>query len=208
MFKSKRYKIGDQLFFLDGNGSKKLVEIISTTPPKFKLIKDIVETKPNKNISIAISMLKGDALDLAIENIVCLGANEIILFESNRSIAKIRNLEQLQKYLDKNIIEAQKLSRDAHFTKGIVSFNNTKITSSNIHNLFKNYDSVVVFHENVTNTNLNISNKTLFLFGPEGGFDENEITNFIKSNNCKILSLGKNILRTPLAISYALSKFK
>ena len=61
-------------------------------------------------------------------------------------------------------------------------------------------------YKDVTNNNLAI--EIYILIGPEGGITEEEINKIKKNKNAKVVSLGKNILRTETAPIVALSIIK
>ena len=73
-----------------------------------------------------------------------------------------------------------------------------------------NYDckNKILAYEKINDNKLNlISEDTLFIVGPEGGFNLEEIEQ-AKQKNVKIISLTKSILRSETALMYMLSRIK
>ena len=73
-----------------------------------------------------------------------------------------------------------------------------------------NYDckNKILAYEKINDNKLNLINEdTLFIVGPEGGFNLEEIEQ-AKQKNVKIISLTKSILRSETALIYMLSRIK
>ena len=155
------------------------------------------------NVIVAIPLIKQANFEIAIQKSVELGAKIIIPY--------------ISKYTDKsnlNIINDQKLIR----LKKIIleasqqSFRNIVPELKPIMNFEEliNYDckNKILAYEKTNDNKLNlISEDTLFIVGPEGGFNLEEIEQ-AKQKNVKIISLTKSILRSETALIYMLSRIK
>lgn len=155
------------------------------------------------NVIVAIPLIKQANFEIAIQKSVELGAKIIIPY--------------ISKYTDKsnlNIMNNQKLIR----LKKIIleasqqSFRNIIPELKPIMNFEKliNYDckNKILAYEKINDNKLNlISEDTLFIVGPEGGFNLEEIEQ-AKQKNVKIISLTKSILRSETALIYMLSRIK
>lgn len=155
------------------------------------------------NVIVAIPLIKQANFEIAIQKSVELGAKIIIPY--------------ISKYTDKsnlNIMNNQKLIR----LKKIIleasqqSFRNIIPELKSIMNFEEliNYDckNKILAYEKTNDNKLNlISEDTLFIVGPEGGFNLEEIEQ-AKQKNVKIISLTKSILRSETALIYMLSRIK
>lgn len=164
------------------------------------------------NISIAIPPLKNDKLEYLIQKSTELGVHEIILFDSERNIAKIKEdkFESKAKRWNKIAKEAAEQSK-----RGVVP--NIKYMKS-MKELVENHGNVdykLVAYENESQNNSNHNLRNFFnselkeknvivIFGSEGGLSEKEI-DFLKDNKYKEVGLGKRILRAETAPLYFLS---
>jgi 16S rRNA (uracil1498-N3)-methyltransferase len=152
------------------------------------------------NISFYIPLLKNSNTKLVIQKLTEIGVKSIFPFYSKRTVIKEKK-DKHEKYL-KIIIEASEQSRNFSLPKL-----NPVVKLSDID--FKEYECVIVAYENERTINIanaikKINNKTKLacIIGPEGGFDQDEISELMTKNNVKIVSLGKNILRAETAVIY------
>ena len=149
-----------------------------------------------KNITVCIPNLKkSDRLEVAIEKATELGITNFIVFNSKRTIPKKVKIERLSKIA----LSAMKQSLNSYLPN---------ITFYNSLSFLKDTNSEIVLFDQISKNkfssrSLNTDKKYFLLFGPEGGFEENEIqTDLILSK----YNLAPNRLRTETAIICALSK--
>lgn len=186
----------------------------------------------NINIDILFSYIDFERVKIAIEKLSEIGVNKIIFFKSefsqfkNYSSNKIEKLkkisiqacEQSGNFIIPQIFQIDKLD-NSNFEQ-FKKFYNLKfilnekleiIEKRNQFNEYKNLNNNIMvknikdFLNLINNFNLrkDDSFNILYVIGPEGGFSENEIKNFI-INDFISVSLGKNILRAETAaISFA-----
>ncbi len=198
----------DAEFEINNDGDIYLAKVDLVSPFKFSLIKKIEENHElNGYIRLLYCLPKGDKVDLVIQKAVELGANEIVLINSTRSIAKITNENRDKKIarFNKIIKEASEQSKRTKLLKL-----NDVITFKEL----KNYkaDTSFIAYENTSLTSNDllkelslIKGKTVnVIIGAEGGITKEELDIAINLGY-KEISLGKRILRSETACIYILS---
>ena len=179
-----RKNIGDKLRAVDGKNEY------------FCKIEEIDKFSLNIKIDAGISILKGDKMDLTIQKLTELGINKIIPILANRCVVK----------LDKKKDRWDNISKEA--LKQCQGVNPTIIDDIKKMNEleFEKYDLIIVPYESEKNIYIKeiLKNKDkeikniLYIIGPEGGF-ENEEIELLKKREAKIISLGKRIVRAETA---------
>jgi 16S rRNA (uracil1498-N3)-methyltransferase len=193
-----RNSVGDTIYVTNGNGSVFTSKIISIS--ENQLSANIVDARAfenkAKNIWFCIPILKNpDRLKFAFEKCVELGITNFILFNSKRTISKKLNLEKFQK----TTLAAMKQSLRAFLPQ---------ISSASFEDIAKVDGVKIIFNQNAKQEfggKIIMDKPTYFLFGPEGGFDENEIESVERENR---FSLSTNRLRTESAIIKCASLLK
>ena len=193
-----RKNIGDKLRAVDGKNEYFCkIEEIDEKHIKLKIIEK-KEDRFSLNIKIdaGISILKGDKMDLTIQKLTELGINKIIPILANRCVVK----------LDKKKDRWDNISKEA--LKQCQGVNPTIIDDIKKMNEleFEKYDLIIVPYESEKNIYIKeiLKNKDkeikniLYIIGPEGGF-ENEEIELLKKREAKIISLGNRILRAETA---------
>ncbi|HEY6625421.1 MAG TPA: RsmE family RNA methyltransferase [Ignavibacteriaceae bacterium] len=185
-----RNSVGDILYVTDGMGSIFISKISSISENQLAAnINDrrVFENKA-RNIWFCVPMLKNpDRLKFALEKCVELGIINFILFNSRYTLSKKVKPEKFQK----TVLAAMKQSLRAFLPQ---------ITSTSFNEILQFDGAKILFDQNAKQEfdgKLNSNNLTFYLFGPEGGFDENEIE-FVEQENR--FSLSSNRLRTETAI--------
>ncbi len=185
-----RNSVGDLLYITDGKGiifKSKITSIVKNQLSAAIIEKKVFVNKAD-NIWFCIPALKNpDRLKFAFEKCVELGITNFILFTSSHTISKKANPEKYRKIT----LAAMKQSLRAFLPQIIQSGFDEIINSDGVKFLFDqnakiNFDG-----------KQNISQQAYYLFGPEGGFDENEIESFSQENR---FSLSSNRLRSETAI--------
>jgi 16S rRNA (uracil1498-N3)-methyltransferase len=195
---SFRMKEGELVRAVDGEYEYlcKLIEI-----EKKELTLEIIEKKQNNNsenilIDAGIAILKNDKMDLVIQKLTEIGVNKIIPLITKRSVVKIYEKK------DKWDLIAKEALKQCQGIKFLEIDQPLKLKEID----FKKYDLIVVPYEAAEeNTLKNLlkkrghhSKKILYIIGPEGGFESEEIE-YLKEKGCKIVTLGKRILRAETA---------
>ena len=193
-----RNSAGDILYVTNGEGLLFKSEIVSIK--KDQLISRIIERKQyenkSKNIWFCIPILKNpDRLKFAIEKCVELGITNFNLFTSKNTIPKKINPEKFYK----TALAAMKQSLRAFLPK---------ILSSTFDDIIKLDGKPILFHQNskqIFDGNYEKDKLSYFLFGPEGGIDNDELKSVKESNH---YSLSYNRLRSETAIIKCASLLK
>lgn len=207
MTKSLRIKKNEKIVACDGKFDYNcIVEEILKEEILCKILeKNEAKGEPSVKVYVYISVTKGDKLELVTQKVTELGAYKIIPFISKRCVSKPDKKSKKIERLQKIALEASKQCRRSKVPK-VLDFQTIKEVIENS----KKYDLNIVLYENEQDIDIKtVLQKKNFetisiIIGPEGGFEETEIEEFIK-NNFIIASLGKRILRAETAPIVALS---
>jgi len=193
-----RNSVDDKIFVTDGKGSIYTSKITSVSVDH--LSANIIERRvfENKagNIWFCIPVLKNpDRIKFAFEKCVELGITNFILFSSKYTLTKKVKPEKFQK----TMLAAMKQSLRA-FLPQIVSASFNDIIKLDGHKILFDQNEKLEFEGKVE-----LNKSIYFLFGPEGGFDENEIESVDRENH---FNLSANRLRSETAIIKCASLLK
>jgi len=185
-----RNSVGDVIFVTDGKGSIYTSKITSVSENKITAI--IVETRVSENkasnIWFCIPMLKNpDRLKFAFEKCVELGVTNFVLFNSRYTIVKKVKPEKFQK----TVVAAMKQSLRAFLPQ---------ISSASFNEILQCDGEKIIFDQSANlefESKFDLGRPTYYLFGPEGGFDVNEIESVGQENRFR---LSANRLRSETAI--------
>ena len=197
-----RHKIDDEIYVTDGNGviyhSK--IKMIEKNKLECKIFSSIKTENKLKGITFCIPRMKSaDRFEFALEKTVELGITNFIVFDSKRTVAKGEKLDRWQKI----VMAAMKQSLRAW----LPSIRYVK----HIESLFSFDGGIILFDQNANDNFTNfissnnqslITNNWFFIFGPEGGFEKEELK--IK-NELYQIKLTENRLRSETAIITAAS---
>lgn len=148
-------------------------------------------------ITAGISVIKNDKMELTIQKLTEVGVDKIIPLETKRTIVKLNEKK------DKWDVISKEAVKQCQRTKFLKIENLTKLKDID----FSKYDLIIVPYECEEDKKLktlfkNLTTnpkKILYIIGPEGGFDTEEIE-FLKSiEKTNIVTLGRNILRAETA---------
>jgi len=193
-----RNTVGATIFVTDGKGSIFTSKITSISVNH--LSANIIERREYENkahkIWFCIPILKNpDRLKFAFEKCVELGITNFILFSSKHTISKKGNSE---KFL-RTTFAAMKQSLRAFLPK---------IVSSSFNEIINLHGTKILFDQNSKISfggNVDIKKPIYFLFGPEGGFNKDEIKTVDSESR---FSLSPNRLRSETAIIKCASLIK
>lgn len=183
-------------------------EVESLSPLSIKINYEIpTDSELPNEVTLFFALAKGDKIDFVVQKATELGVSKIVLFKSERCVVKydekdiVRKLERFNKI-------AKEASEQSHRLKvpeivGVVDLKNIPsnlLANINLLAYEKEAGETCSFFESVS------KNKSISVFiGPEGGFSEEEVDYLVNKSSCKLISLGKRILRTETAAVYALS---
>ncbi len=186
-----------------------LCKIISLKPLDFEIVATREENHElMNNITLVMSLIKGEKLDLVLQKATELGVQEIVLLATSRTIANKKNFR-----LEHKINRYQKILKEAsEQSKRIkIPYLHRLIDFSELKNIkadhkFIAYESAGGKTASFLNglKNIKKGESISLIIGPEGGFSTEEI-NLATLNGYQIISLGRRILRAETAAIYALS---
>ena len=193
-----RVKLGEKVRAVDGE--KEYFCSVKEIEKKYIIleIEEILEDRYSHKIEIdaAVGILKNDKMDLTIQKLTELGINEIIPVAAKRGVVKIN--EKKDKW-DLIVREALKQCQGVKPTKiaEVVKIKDIEL---------EKYDLIIVPYEceeeytlkNLLKNREISPKKVLYIIGPEGGFDSEEIE-YLKSKGANIVTLGRRILRAETA---------
>lgn len=196
--KVMRHEIDDEIYVTNGDGSIFKTKIIEkgNKAVKCNILDQFNYTNQYKNFVFCIPRLKSqDRFEFALEKCIELGITNYVVFESKRTVAKGEKLKRWNKIA----LAAMKQSLRSYLPK--ISF------VKSLQQL-KDSGTFIVFDQNAKDNllefveKLDNKNKYYFLFGPEGGFDKDEINTL---QNIVKLKLTPNRLRAETAVVTACS---
>ena len=186
-----------------------LATVTCLKPLKLRIMHRIDEDNELKcKVILIVSLLKGEKMDFVIQKATELGASEIVLLQSERSIAKIKRDDKESKF-----VRFSKIAKEA-------SEQSKRLVIPDIYRLidFENLEDIeadvkMVAYEGVSGKTTSLyqelakvkkGSTIALLVCPEGGFSEKEVSTAV---NCGFatVSFGKRILRAETACLYGLS---
>jgi len=196
-----RLKVGNELCVHIRNSNDKYLCKI-TKIGEDNVICSIIEKLEGNNesniyINIIQALPKNDKMEFIIQKCTELGVNEFTPLNLNRCIVKLIGKDEQKKIARWQTIAevaAKQCGRD------IVPIVNSVHSLSDLKELLKDYDQIIVAYENeekmtfknVINQGVN---KIAVIVGPEGGIEEKEAL-IMKNMGFNTVSLGNRILRT------------
>ena len=205
--KVMRCQKGDYIEVVDNLSHKGYLCVINSVNPLSIHIQEpiIKNSELDKDVTIFFALAKSDKNEFVIQKATELGAKEIVLFQGKRSVVKLSN-EDFKRKEARYISIAKEASEQCHrefipIIRYVDSIKSIKDYLKDI-NLF----AYELEAGKVTDIETEIkSHKSIsVIIGPEGGFDEKEVT-YLKEIGFVPISLGKRILRCETAAVYALS---
>lgn len=181
-------------------------EIIELIPyVKCRILNEVQEqVSETPEITIIQSLVKDNKLELIFQKSTELGVKEIVLYEADRSIVKIKDSNKKLERWNKIIKEASEQSKRLEIPKleKIINLRELKKLNYDYKFLCTVNENTKTIKEELQNVGLN--DRIIFVVGPEGGFTELEEKELIDSGFISI-SLGNNVLRTETASLFILS---
>lgn len=190
-----RKKSGDVLILSDGLGHRIEARIINSDRREIGaeiIKKEIMGANPPVVVDLALAPLKGTRTDLIIEKGTELGIRRFILYTSQNSTVKELTGGKIERYR-KIALSAMLQSQRYFLPEFHVPGRMTDLLS-----IISSYDTVLVADPSGTGDVSPGKKNILFIVGPEGGFDERELSSFLNAG-ARTLSLGKVRLRSETA---------
>lgn len=207
-----RLKKGDLIKALDGQGNTFLTEVIEIekSRTRAKILNKKHKPKPPYSISLFQALPKASKMDLLVQKATEIGVDRIVPYQSSRVIIKSKNNN-----FEKKVKRWRKISLEACRQSGRDYFPqiNSVIEWPELLKDIRNERHVYGFSERETDLSVNEAIKKTkpgqvsLIVGPEGGFPQTELE-ALKRTEAKLVSLGRNILRTETAGIVVVTLFK
>lgn len=210
-----RMNEGDEVICSNGNGLAALCEIEQITNES--VIVRVIEWKEERtelpvHIYIAHGLPKGDKFELVIQKGTELGAFSFIPFLAARSVVKWE-AKKAEKKLERWQKIAKEAAEQAH--RSCVPYVHAPMTLRELVKFAQTFDyRLVAYEEEARNgegavlrtvlRQMKPGQSLVVLFGPEGGFSEQEI-DLLRDHGFLSCGLGPRILRTETAPLYLLA---
>ena len=160
----------------------------------------IRDVNQEKDLELALCIIKQDRMIEAIKSAVQLGATRITPIISSRTQYKQISREKIQKCIIQSVQQSERLSipaleQELNLTDFGEKYNNQQIIfACESESEDKKISSIS-----------KIQDKPIILIGPEGGFDDQEILMIRSMSNAESVSLGRTVLRAEVAVVSALA---
>lgn len=208
-----RVRVGEQFEVVDDDSQLAIVEVSELEPFEVKVV-ELLEQKVELTVSvtIAVGLSKGDKLDWIVQKATELGVSEIIPLSLTRNVVKWtgdkadKKIERLQKI-------AEEASEQSHRLK--VPRVTSVMTLKELVNYTSDFEQKLIAYEESAKVgeslqlvkslqSLQENERVIFVFGPEGGIEEQEVA-LLEESGYIPCSLGPRILRAETAPLYALA---
>lgn len=203
-----RARVHDQIEVVS-DGRVFLSEIVSFKPLKIDVLKPIKENNELRaDVILIAALVKGEKLDMLLQKATELGASEIVLLQTERTIVKIKPAEKDLKFerFRKICKEASEQSKRSKIPCLYRLLDMDRLNEIDADIKMIAYEGEEGPSENFTKLVRSIKDKqkVAVIIGPEGGFSETEVVK-AESKGFTRVSLGRRILRAETASFYALS---
>ena len=211
--KVMRVRVGERFEVVDDKSQLAIVEVTELEPFEVK-VAELLEQKVELPVAvtIAVGLSKGDKIDWIVQKATELGVSEIIPLSMTRNVVKwtgdksTKKIERLQKIAEEASEQSHRL-KVPRVTNVMTLKELTSYTSFFEQKLIA-YEESAKFGESLqlvkSLQSLKENGRIIFVFGPEGGIEEQEVELLEKSGYLPC-SLGPRILRAETAPLYALS---
>lgn len=205
IYKVLRLQPGEKVSINNCHGIEYLGKIYEVN--KMQVVVDIVEDLDSNNespvnIYLYQGLPKSAKMDFIVQKATELGALEVTPVITERVVVKneLGEFKKVDRW-NRIALEACKQSK-----RSVIPTINTPIEFEELLEVLKNVDLIVVPYENqegygikqMINTINSEVKSAAIVIGPEGGFEEEEISK-LKELNAHIITLGPRILRTETA---------
>ena len=211
--RSLRMAIGDQITVCDMQGNEYTCRIASFDEDR-EVTAEIIESKHSENepkifVRLFQALPKGDKLDTIIQKAVECGVSEIIPFQSERCVVKIKNDAEDRKTERRQRISAEAAKQCGRSVipdvKNAVSFDEaiSMAAESELCLFCYEGDGTVPLGQ-ILRGREELPTTVSIVIGSEGGFSVKEVER-AKEKGAVLAGLGKRILRTETASGFVLA---
>lgn len=209
-----RNVVGDKIIITFNDKKVYTTQISNIEPDQIEielLEQQDINTELPVNVTICSGLIKADKYEWLLQKSTVMGASNFIAVGMDRSVVKLQ-ANKVQKKLDR----WQKIIKEAAEQSYRLVIPDIKFKSNlnEIYDTISHYDYILLAYEDEAKRGevslfkeqlkqFRTNDRILFIFGPEGGFSEKEISKF--SEVATTVGLGPRILRAETAPLYALS---
>lgn len=205
-----RLKRGEVIRVSSADGLNYLCEVSDITSDELiaKVKEEVPSTELSNKIYLFQALPKGDKMETIIEKCVELGVHEIIPVQMKNCIVKLDDKKKKSKLTRYQTVAetAAKQSKRSIIPKvaDFMSFKEAFEYAKSLDILLLPYESKNGMKDTFDALDSIKEGQSIGVFiGPEGGFDSSEIE--LVRESCRIISLGRRILRTETAAICTLS---
>jgi 16S rRNA (uracil1498-N3)-methyltransferase len=203
-----RIKEGEKIKILLPSGDFALAEVVDSENMRAKILEFIPPVENKLKISIAIPLLKKGKTEKIVEYLSIVGVEKIIPVITRRSEVRPKDEKKLkiEQRLAKISVEYARISgvKPPEIEK-IVSLEKLQDNQYQKKIVFYELSTKILSYDDLKNI-ISSSDKIIILIGPEGGFDEDEIS-YLRSRGWEDFSIGNKILTSELFPIYIISIF-
>ena len=206
--KALRMSVGEVITLCDRSGKEHLckIEKINSDGVTVRISSsEQCSHEPDIEVTLYFSLTKGDKPETVIQKSVELGVHTIVPVMTQRCVSRPDS-----KSADKKIQRYRKIALQAAMQshRGIIPMVRELTELKDAASELKQYDKAIMFYEGggeSLRALIGPEDKRIAIFiGPEGGFDEKEVT-MLTDSGAALATLGKRILRAETAPIAAIS---
>lgn len=206
----RRLRVGEVILISNGNGTAVRGPVASADKSGLSITVAEVLHSPLAPVRyVAVQALpKGDRAELAVEMLTELGIDEIVPWQSERSVVRWAP-DRTERGLTRWRATAREAAKQCRrFRVPTVTM---PITTAELALRIAETDLTVVLHESATtqlgSLSIPTSGEVMFIIGPEGGLSEDEVTTFTAAGGRAAL-ISDAVLRTSTAGVVALAQLQ
>ena len=200
-----RTRVGEKVRLFDGNGRSGLFKVkeISKKTARLTLIESMLESRPETSVSLALAWSKSKRRKRFLEKAVELGARDIHFWMSKYGEGRLP--EEPKATWKESLVQAAKQCQSSF----LPSLNVIQNGVIDVLNMAAEYEHCYFAWESQSDQTLLSpdhlqSGSSLIVIGPEGGFNDDEATAFIRGGFTPV-TFGSSIFRWETAAMYCLS---
>lgn len=195
----KRMRAGEVVNLCDGKGIRAAATITEVGKHSIDVTIDSVtfEDTPEPRFVVVQALAKGERAELAVEMLTEVGADVIVPWKAEHSIAKWDSVDKGLEKWRRTARESSKQSRRAWIPE-VTEMH----TTAQVCELMKSAQSVFVLHESAVQalaaSAIRDQGTIVIVVGPEGGISDAELTEFAAAG-ARVVHMGASVMRTSTA---------
>jgi len=149
------------------------------------------------DVTVLLSLISSDKWDMAIQKMTELGVKRIVPFIAKRSQFRNVDFKKIDRY--RRIVKEAACQSHRNYIPEI-----TEAISIKDIDKYKSKNNYIAYEKEKDGVAKQFDESVTIVIGPEGGFDIDEVNEFI-SHGFKTITFGNSILRAETAAIYALA---